>query len=78
MVNASYLSLPPCKYAEFFFYYRQHLIVLEGWMGAVTDITIIIGRLQGDAIALDVLIAQNFSGSISFDLQVTVLSWFAG
>jgi len=48
----------------------DHLIVLEGWIGAVIGITIIIGRLQGDAFALGVV---SFSGSVSSDLQVIKL-----
>lgn len=48
MLNVSYLSLPPCKYAEFslfFLYYREYLIVRDERMGAVIYITIIIGKL---------------------------------
>lgn len=40
------------------------------------DITITKGRLSRDTIILGVLIPQNFTRSVSSDLQVAVVSWF--
>lgn len=80
MLNVCYLSLPSCKQAQIFFYYyyKAYLIVREVWMRSVVDIMIIRERLQGHEISLGILTVRNFSVSISSDLQVTVVSWFAG